>query len=331
MKKLNITILCLSTILLITTNVYGAKKLGQTGFKFLDIGVGARASAMGEAFIMMEGDANCIFYNPAGIAKVGSEAEGAHMNAVISRTQWAALLRYNAAGLVYNAGLWGNFGVSLITTDYPPSEWTVVDETIEAGYRDLGTVDAGAYAVGLSYARTLTDKFSIGANVRFAAMHMGENLLYDSLNVENRTSGLCTDFGTIYHTGFKSLRFGMSINNFSTEFRYQEYSFQLPLTFRIGAAMDLIDLFEEEHPDKSLTFSIEAVHPRDYTQRIHLGLEYTYMQMFSVRLGQKFNYDEESLSAGVGINVKGMRLDYSYSLLNTWDYGAHRGTLGVEF
>jgi len=329
MKKLNITILCLSTILLITTNAYGAKKLGQTGFKFLDIGVGARASAMGEAFTMVEGDANCIFYNPAGVAKFGSE--GKRLNAVFSRTQWAASLRYNAVGLIYNAGIWGNFGVSLITTGYPESEWTVVDETIEAGYIDMGNVDAGAYAAGLTYARSLTDKFSVGGNVRYAAQHMGQNLLSDSTTVENNVSGLSVDFGTIYHTGFKSLRFGMSVNNFSPEYTYQRYSFQLPLTFKIGMAMDLIDLVEEDHPDRSLVFCIETVHPRDYTQRLHLGLEFTYMNMLAIRVGHKVNYDEESLSAGIGLNVNGIRLDYSYSMLNSWDYGAHRGSLGIGF
>jgi len=328
MKKLNILILCLSTILLIPTNVHGAKKLGQTGLKFLDIGVGARASGMGEAFTMMEGDANCIFYNPAGVAKVGSE--DANMNAVISRTQWGALLRYNAAGLVYNAGLWGNFGISLITTDYPQSEWTTVDESTEQGYEELGYVDAGAYAAGLTYARTLTDKFSVGGNVRYAAQHMGQNLLSDSTTVENNVSGLSFDFGTIYYTGFESLRLGMSINNFSPEYKYQTYSFQLPLTFKIGTAMDLIDLIKEEHPDKSLLFSIEVIHPRDYSQRIHTGLEFTYMGMLSLRVGYKFNYDEEGLSAGVGFNVKGIRLDYSYSELETFD-AVHRGTLGLGF
>jgi len=45
-------------------------KVGTVGLKFLDIGVGGRALAMGEAYSAVANDASAIFWNPAGIANV---------------------------------------------------------------------------------------------------------------------------------------------------------------------------------------------------------------------------------------------------------------------
>jgi long-subunit fatty acid transport protein len=47
-------------------------KVGTVGLKFLDIGVGGRALAMGEAYVAVANDASAIFWNPAGIAQLES-------------------------------------------------------------------------------------------------------------------------------------------------------------------------------------------------------------------------------------------------------------------
>ena len=124
----------------------------------------------------------------------------------------------------------------------------------------------------------------------------------------------------------------MSINNFSGQFKYEETPFQLPLTFKIGAAMDVMD-FMGEH-DSPLLIAIDAIHPRDYTERIHVGGEYWYKNMIAVRSGYKFNYDEEGLTAGVGfkVNIVGMdiKLDYAYSDLGIFDT-VSRVSFGLSF
>ena len=229
-------------------------------------------------------------------------------------------------------------GASVVAADYGNDIIGTVFATNEKGYEKTGMVDVGAYAVGFSYAKSLTDKFSVGGQVKYAGQNLGSNVLTmvnDKLGpeVENKVSGFAFDFGTIFYPGFQSLRIGMSVNNFSEQFKYQEEAFQLPLTFKVGAAMDILDVLMGEHNDP-LLISIDALHPRDYTERIHVGGEYWYNGMIALRSGYKFNYDEEGFSAGVGLKqtIAGMniKLDYAYSDLGIFET-VSRFSFGISF
>ncbi|NOY57431.1 MAG: PorV/PorQ family protein [Calditrichaeota bacterium] len=304
----------------------GLKKLAQTGLQFLKVDVGARAAAMGGAFMMTGDDANAMFYNPAGIAFMQN-----NVDFFVTRTKWFADISYDAGGVVKNMGNWGSIGVSFITCDYGDFIGTRV-ATTEKGYVETGMLDIGAYAVGFTYAKSLTDKFTVGGQIKFAMQHLGENLLENGETIDNKVSGLAYDFGTVFYPGYKSLRLGMTVRNFSPQFKYQTTAFQLPLTFTIGFAMDVLD-FMGEHQN-SLLIAFDAVHPRDYTERIHVGGEYWFMDMFAIRAGYKFNYDEESLTGGVGFksNLGGIdvKIGYSYSDFGVFD-AVNRISLGITF
>ena len=73
MKKLS-SILLIATlaIVLIAPQSYAQRKLAQTGFQFLSVGIDARATALGEAFTTVGGTSVAMFYNPAGIASLSS-------------------------------------------------------------------------------------------------------------------------------------------------------------------------------------------------------------------------------------------------------------------
>ncbi len=125
----------------------------------------------------------------------------------------------------------------------------------------------------------------------------------------------------------------MSVRNFSPQIKFQEEAFELPLTFRIGVAMDLFD-FVGGLSNQSLVLGIDALHPRDYSERIHVGAEYMYSDLIALRAGYKFNYDEEGLNLGFGlkygiggVNVK---FDYSYTSFGIFD-GVNRFTIGGTF
>jgi hypothetical protein len=332
MKRITVflMIFILFVIFSIPYSAFAIKKLAQTGFQFLKIGVGARPAGMGEAFMLIENDANTIFYNPAGIAKIQSK-----LDIFASRTNWIAGIAYNAAGLAINGGIWGNFGISVISPDYPSTIGTRVAAT-EEGYIETGEITPSAILVGVAYGRELTDRFAIGGLIKYASQNLGTNLLADSSTIKNDVSSLAYDFGTIFYPGIKSFRFGMSIQNFSPEIKYQEEGFQLPLTFKIGIAMDILD-FMGEHQDYSFLLAIDAIHPRDYTERIHIGGEFWFKNMMALRAGYKFNYDEEDLTAGVGFKtppIAGMdwsiKFDYSYSNFENFD-AVNRFSLGITF
>jgi hypothetical protein len=319
-------------------SLYGASdKVGKAGFKFMDIEIGARAAGMGEAFSLIGDDADAIFYNPAGIAQVQDKM----FDLSVSQVQWIADIKVNAVGMVANLGNFGNLGVSVLYSDFGEVIGTYYDPTAEGGYTEMeDPLELAAYAAGISFARRLTDKFMIGANARYSYEHLGETMFSeddtrDSVwTEENATNTIVYDIGTIFYPGFESLRVGMSIVNFSPAVRY-EYeegrtnSFELPLTFKMGAAMDILDLLGE-HQDYSLLVDFELVHPRDYSKRYHLGAELSLLNMLKLRAGYKFGYDEESFGVGAGINTGNIKLDYAYNDFGRFDF-VNRVSLGLGF
>lgn len=287
------------------------KKVAQTGLQFLKVEMAPRSVAMGGAYTLAGNDATAMFSNPAGMALSDSRVDF-----FVGHIPWIADISYNALAVMTSLGNIGKLGFSFINSDYGEDIIGTRYADTEAGFIETGEVNVGAYAVGVSFARSLTDKFTVGVQVKHTYQHLGSNLLSDSTTIiKNEVSGLAYDFGTIFYPGFKSFRFGMSIRNFAADFKYQEDSFSLPLTFRIGFAMDVLDLLGDHA--NTLLFAVDAIHPRDYTERINLGAEYMFMDMFAFRLGYRFNYDLEGLTAGFGakLNVgpSSIRIDYAYS------------------
>lgn len=328
MKKLTIFLVVVFVATILIAPAHALKKVGQTGLQFLKVDAAARAAAMAGAYTMVGNDASAMFYNPAGMGLMENS-----LDFFSGMTQWIAEINYSYAAIAKNLGNWGTVGANIIYSDYGDDIIGTQVAATEQGYVKLDDpLDVGAYAIGLSYAKSLTNKFTIGGTVRYASQQLGESqLIADGPFVENKVSGLAFDFGTIFYPGFKSLSFGMCVNNFSQQFKYEEEAFQLPLTFRIGAAIDALD-FLGDH-ENSLVVALDAIHPRDYTERIHLGGEYWFKGMLAVRAGYKFNYDEEGITAGIGLkySIIGMsiKLDYSYSDLGLFD-SVSRFSLGLS-
>ncbi|MCI0513173.1 PorV/PorQ family protein [candidate division KSB1 bacterium] len=297
------------------------KKLAQTGFQFLSIPTEARASAMGEAFITVAGNASSIFYNPANMSRTTSFVDG-----VVSQNKWIADINHYSGALVFNPfrGNYGTFGFSFLSVDYGDFLGTMVDPTTDKGFKDTGNFAPTSFAVGFGYARALTDRFSIGGHVKYARQQLGSNLIPvgdvkdgATAEIKNDVDVWAFDFGTLYQTAFKSLVFGMSVRNFSKEIKYQNEGFQLPLAFTLGISMDVFDFFMAPNSDHSLLVSIDAIHPRDYSERVNVGAEYTFMDILALRAGYMYNYDERDVTIGLGVQKffgnHGIGLDYAYT------------------
>ena len=322
MKKiLSFSSVVLLSLMLATPAQGVIKKTAQTGLQFLKLDMSARSAGMGGAFVMAGNDATAMFYNPAGIANVKSG-----FDAFATMTQWIADISYSAGGLAYSLGNLGTVGVNFISADYGTIIGTIVSD-VEAGFEETGPLDVGALSVGAVYARQLTDKFIVGGQVRYAYQHLGSSTFSTAEggteDIENEVSGLSYEVGTIFYPGlFSSLKIGMTVKNFSPQFKYQEEPFQLPLTFVMGFAVDVFEVLGMGG-NNSLLVALDAIHPRDYTERIHLGAEFGFMNMAFIRAGYKFNYDIESLSLGGGINYSlggiGLKIDAAYSLMEDFN------------
>lgn len=335
MKK-TMMVLCLGLLLggLGSTSGFAQEnqKLAQTGFQFLSVVSDARAAAMAEAMTSLQIGSGAMFFNPAGMAEMTGFIDG-----TASLNKWIADIRHNTFSLALRPaeGNYGVFGLSAQTVDYGEFYGTIVSES-DKGYEDTGTFELNAIALGVGYAKQLTDRFSIGGQVRWVQQDLGGssiavnirpdpsdstgvNRLADTSSVENKLSPLVFDFGTQFRTGIKSLVFGMSVRNFSKEVKYAEEGFQAPLVFNLGISMNVMDLMNAGSLDQSLRVSIDATHFRDHPEQIKVGLEYQLMKIFSLRGGYVANNYEDGFSFGAGLSHSGVTFDYAYTPFGVFD------------
>ena len=315
-------------------------KYGQAGMTFLQIDVGSRLASMGGTHASVEGSVYDMFANPAGLAF----AEGFQASSTV--TNWIADIRHYGLGASYRLGNVGTFGVSLVFMDYGDLVRTSVYEGTDPelrrqGYVTDGTFNVNDYALGLAYARQITDRFYVGGHLRYATQDLGSILINDpvrdeQMNTDNEVSNVVFDVGTMYYTGFRDLRFGMSIRNFSNQANYFDQRLELPLAFDFGVAMDLLSLAPSDPGvarSSALTLALDWQHPRAFRERLHAGLEYGFAETVFVRGGYKFNYDSEGFTAGLGVKagVGGFGLDVGYAYVdsNSFFGQIHRVTLGI--
>jgi len=304
-------------------------KLAQTGFQFLSVASDARATAMGEAMTTLRGQSNSVFFNPASMAR------SQHLLCTnFSQNQWIADINHITAsvGFAPKGGYYGVFALSMQSVEYGEVQGTMVWEN-NAGYIDTEIMRPSALALGVGYAKSLSDKFSIGGHIKSAYQFLGRSTipLTDSTNsvIKNWASTIAYDFGTIYETGWKEFAFGMTVRNFSQEIKYQTEGFQLPLTFTIGGSIDLAQfqvlrfLQSPLNPDSKFMLSIDALHPRSYSERLNVGIEYNPLSILFLRTGYYGNYDERGITFGVGFRLakkmKGISIDYAYTPFGLFD------------
>lgn len=301
-------------------------KVGTTVAQFLKIGAGARSVAMGGSAAAMDGDVYSIYWNPGSLARLKTPGE-----ASFNHTQWLADVDYDyvASGLTIDG--FGTLGLS-VTSLRVPEDIVRTEINPEGDGRRWGY---SAFSMGLSFARSLTDRFSIG----FTAKYIREGLWNMS------AQGFAFDVGTIYTTTFNDLKIGASISNFGTKMRldgqnisfnnfpggeqgqgpqnvesiYKTDAYDIPLQFRIGLAMDVLKM-----DDIRATASVDATHPNDNVEYVNSGLEAAYDEMFFGRVGYNslfLDNSERGLTWGVGLylqitNVNGIKIDYAFA-----DYG----------
>lgn len=312
MRRLNqISIIALMLIGLLTSATYSQQKLGQTGFNFLDIGSDARASAMAGAVNSLSGYSDALFHNPASMASLST-----FLNANFSINKWIADINHISASVVLapSNGDYGVFGLSVQSVDYGEIHGTVFTKANDNSYYDTGLLKPTALAVGFGYAKMLNDKFSVGAQIKYAYQKLGENVSYDDGSKKaNETDAIAFDFGTIYRTGIESIAFGMSVRNYSNEIKFENESFQLPLIFILGISADLFDFIDIGGPSQSLLLSVDATHHRSHPEQIRIGLEYSFLEILSLRGGYVSANSEDDFSFGLGLSYLGVFVDYAYT------------------
>jgi len=305
-------------LLLCSVSLFGQSKVGTAGFQFLKIAPSARGAAMSSAFSAIADDASALFYNPAGIALLKN------YELITNGIKYPAGINLGYVGLVVPISpLFGNIGFSF--TSLFLDDAMQVTEPMIGGEHGNWTGEyflCYQYAGQVSYAKSLTDRFSVGVNLRYVF-----STLDDRDNTKSQ--GIGADIGTLYDTQFRSIRLGIVITNFGPDAAYKSVdatdslvkdyiheSFPLPMSFRV--AISAVPF--ESGPNKVI-IDVEGEHPNDNYERAYAGLEYSFSNMLFLRAGYKIGADAEKWSAGGGIhlpiavaklNVEAAFTDYSY-------------------
>ena len=292
------------------------EKVGTFDGQFLKIVIGARAAAMGGAFVAVADDASALYWNAAGIARIEADRSQLQFNHAI----WPGDMKYSQAGYVFHMKrIPGALGVNVRslymdpmveTTAYQPDPYIGTGRTFDAGYM----------AAGLTYARSFTDKFSAGITANF--IHEGLAELS-----QNTTS---FDLGTLYDVGTMGMRIGMAISNMGTDVTFIEKKARIPAVFRVGTSASLL-----QSADQRLLGSFEFSHPPDNSERINVGAEYAFHNYVFLRGGYNVNYDSEGAAGGVGfrfpVSFAGTAdFDYAYTDMKSLG-AAHRFSLKFAF
>jgi long-subunit fatty acid transport protein len=333
MKKFILLFFIITPVLICQT------KVGSTAAPFLNIGVGPRAIGMGGAFIATANDVTSLYWNPAGASRTESN------EAMFTHLSWFADIKYNWAGaMIYTEGI-GTIGLNIGYLDYGDMEVTTLKEPEGTGEffapHDL--------FISLTYAYNLTDRFSVGGNFKYINQKIWNS----------SASGFGVDLGVLFLSDIFGLRIAATITNFGTDMQLdgkdlfvqhdinsQLYgnndqilaklktdAFPLPLTFRIGLALDPIDT--ENH---KLTLAVDALHPNDNAESLNAGMEYTFYNTFSIRSGYKslfLDNSEEGLNVGFGLRYEftpamAVSVDYVYQDFGLFDY-TQQFSFGIKF
>jgi hypothetical protein len=264
---------------------------------------------------------------------------------MFTHTDWIAGTDYEFGAVALHLQGVGTLG--LMVSAYSSGDMAV--RTVEEPDGTGELFSTSDMAIGLSFARELTNNFSIG----FTGKYIYQRIWH------MKASAFALDVGLLFRTPFWGINLGASIRNFgpkmqlsgrdnkfasdpdsrnignvfvvNSEYEMQEYA--LPLYFQVGLSKDIVAT-----ESNRLTIAVDAVTPNDNYEAVNTGFEYGWKELVFLRAGYKslFQEDtEEGLTAGFGLRlpIAGMtklQIDYAYAEMGRLK-DIQRFTLSMHF
>jgi hypothetical protein len=307
-----------------------------TAVPFLRISPDARSGGIGDAGIALSPDANSVFYNQAKIPFANNKsgiaatytpwlkevADNMYLGTLAGYHQLDELQAVSASLRYFNAG-------DITMVDYNGNK--------------LQTVRPREYAFDLGYSRKLSDKFGIGAALRF----ISSKLAVGNLNGTNYKAGnaFAADLSLFYNGVDNNKRgwtAGLSLSNLGSKIGYTDDASNkdfLPASLGIGAAYT-----EVWNEDNKMTFALQAdklLVPKipetaeampayrdksivsswfdsfdNGAMQLAFGAEYGFKEQLYLRIGynsKSYSYGNwQYVTAGAGIRFNMATVNFSY-------------------
>jgi len=302
-------------------------RAGTTAASFLTIGTGARGQALGHAYTAMATGADALFWNPAGAARSYGNHSGGSL--FLSHSRWFADIDYNVAAVV--VPVFGDHVVGLSVAAVNYGDMIVRTVAFPEGTGE--TFRANDFSLGLSYAQPLTESFYFGGTAKYVRQ--------DIRDMTASTIGF--DFGFVLQSEYlRGLTLAASIQNFGGKMqmngvnsivfvdvdetitgnnpdipaRIEMDSWDLPLSFKFGLAMPVIqiNMIEvsaladiQQSNDNSLNGDAGA-QVRIYNRTFNLDLRGGYKDLFLDNVDSHLTF-----GAGIDVRAFGVRLGFDYA------------------
>ena len=270
-------------------------KVGTTAYSFLKIGVGARAQAMGSAFVGLSDDESALYFNPAGILQLNGRSF------ILSYNNYLSDIQSGFVGYVHHYSERTRLGAWIDYMNYGS-----LVETDSTGTR-LGTFGAGDLALGLTYAQSLSPLFNLGLTGKF---------IYGKIH-DYSSDAVALDIGLLFRFRDQRTRLGLVVKDLGVQLKgYTEsHKESLPTVFELG--------FSHHLRDVPLIFSFDSAKPIDNDYHLDFGGEYLGFKPLVLRVGWtsfgenfKTESDKDNLagfSGGFGVLWRNYTFDYAYS------------------
>jgi len=261
-----------------------AETSGEYGFQMLKISAGAALSAQGGTGAFFSNDAYGFIQNPAaGLLK---------RKRVISLSQ-----NYWIFDTVINSGAYAysnrkrSFGFGYRYLDYGKLEDRDDTGTLLGEFHPMDLV------LSTNFGYRLTPDHYAGVNV---------NLLYEKIDTSS-SYGFTIDLGYTYLTPIKDMLISAALKHLGKTSEMDKDVIDLPITGELSVVKNF------QLVSKNFSTELKAIkHIDDDEFKAVWGINFEINRTFNLKLGYKFNYDSEDISAGFGINLKKISLDYAY-------------------
>lgn len=299
------TALIILTLLLIfvhTDTIAGQS--GDAGALFLRIGMGARASGMGEAFIGVAEDASSVYWNPGAMAAVLGT------NAVLMHNEYFQSIRLEQIALTHEMEF-GTLGLGF--TGLYMDEMERREDVPTAV--PLGMFSAYDVAVTVGFSRYLLPNLSAGIAVKN---------VYQKIDEESAV-GWAFDIGLYHIAKINGVKFAAAITNVGKPMKFISEEYALPRCIKLGGS------YEREIPSAKgdILFTVDVLLPNDSDIREHVGFEYGFKQQLFLRAGYKAGYDSQGATFGCGVKYNKIHVDYAFLLIENDLGDSHR--IGFAF
>lgn len=305
-KKVLVNIGIISSIMLTVLEVYA----DSSGFNFLKIGVGAKALSMGGAYSGLAEGKDAMYWNAAGLTDLKySEMGTSYMDYVVG-------IKSGYVSYVLPVGAKSGIGIAVNFLDYGKMQETGTGgETLD----DFSAYDLG-YFIG--YGRKLGSRLGVGVSV---------GMVKEKIKSYTAES-ILGDVGLKYTLIPDKLELGLVGKNIGTQTKaFIEEKSDLPTEYHLGLGYKVRE---------NVSLGLEGVNDQDNTS-LRAGAEYNWKETVSLRFGYnslvgkdlKAGSSKDSMtgfSAGLGLEYRGMSVDYSYVPYNELG-DVHRMSLGMKF